>query len=197
MKKLLGILGTITITGSGISGIVGNKPYSTQENNKIRIKRQDNNSFRTTIIKGILIITNSVNWGKNFIVQITPQACSAIKSASSQVLNESIRYLKKGAAGVIPGVVSGYVYNKISNSSEIYSYQEATAWGASVAGGSIATTLQSDIINGITKLYNYWEENPQQLMELVNNYYEQGRNLLISFTNNENIPDLISAAAGN
>ncbi len=40
MKKLLGILGTITIAGSGISGIVGNAPAPAK--NKINYLQTDN-----------------------------------------------------------------------------------------------------------------------------------------------------------
>ncbi|WP_342189519.1 hypothetical protein [Spiroplasma endosymbiont of Dilophus febrilis] len=36
MKKFLGILGTITIAGNGISGIVGNKPAKIKENNNLQ-----------------------------------------------------------------------------------------------------------------------------------------------------------------
>lgn len=46
MKKLLGILGTITIAGSGMTGIVGNAPMRTKENNLEvlkRIKRDNQN----------------------------------------------------------------------------------------------------------------------------------------------------------
>ncbi len=43
MKKLLGILGTITISGSGMAGLVGNVPAKIKENNNlqnlIRVKR--------------------------------------------------------------------------------------------------------------------------------------------------------------
>jgi hypothetical protein len=50
MKKLLGILGTITIAGSGMAGLVGNAPAKIKENNNlqnlIRVKRGNENILR-------------------------------------------------------------------------------------------------------------------------------------------------------
>ncbi|WP_338982487.1 hypothetical protein [Spiroplasma endosymbiont of Eupeodes luniger] len=56
MKKLLGILGTITIAGSGMAGLVGNAPATAkneinhlQTNNLLRNKRTPNSEKTTTL----------------------------------------------------------------------------------------------------------------------------------------------------
>ncbi|WP_375315162.1 hypothetical protein [Spiroplasma endosymbiont of Tipula paludosa] len=128
MKKFLGILGTITIAGGGMSGIIANKPFSSQiENNNLenlkRDKRCGQNKGYVKNVEGIDYQWGATHYKTLLFIKIKKESWATIydkyDNLSSKKFNE---YLKNFVSMMHrDDRVNGNDYNnKIENINNCY-----------------------------------------------------------------------------